>query len=192
MQNLKTFISSEDGLTVNCYLLWDSATRDAALFDTGIEAQPLLDFLTANQLSLRQLFITHSHWDHVAALPKIRAAWPMVQLHSSSPKAPAAQQNQSNTEITLGRFRISHRATPGHADDGVTYLIHGWPDNAPAVAIVGDTILAGSMCNGNGQWEIARQKIRSEILTLSDDTLLCAGHGPLTTIREAKKFNPFF
>ena len=186
------FVSSGDGLTVNCYLLWDAATREAALFDTGIDAKPVLDFLAGKNLSLRHIFITHSHWDHVEALPKIRAAWPAAHLHSSSPRAPAAQRNPPGETVTLGAFRIAHRATPGHASDGTTYLINGWADHAPTVAIVGDTILAGSMCNGNGQWEIARQKIREEILTLPLTTLLCPGHGPLTTVREETAHNPFF
>ncbi len=191
-RELRSFVSSGEGLTVNCYLLWDAATRDAALFDTGIDVQPVLDCLAKNHLQLRHIFITHSHWDHVEALPKFRAAWPDAQLHSGSPSAPVAQRNQTGETIQLGALRITHRSTPGHADDGVTYLINGWSGKAPTVAIVGDTILAGSMCNGNGQWEIARKKIREEILTLPDNTLLCAGHGPPTTVSEEKKHNPFF
>jgi hydroxyacylglutathione hydrolase len=191
-RELRPLVSSGEGLTVNCYLLWDAATRAAALFDTGIDAHLVLDCLTENRLQLQHIFITHSHWDHVEALPKIRAAWPAAKLHSGSPSAPAAQRNHPGETIQLGAFHITHRATPGHADDGVTYLVNGWPGKVPTVAIVGDTILAGSMCNGNGQWEIARKKIREEILTLPDATLLCAGHGPLTTVGEEKAHNPFF
>jgi len=31
-----------------------------------------------------------------------------------------------------------------------------------------------------------------KILTLPDDTILCCGHGPLTTVGLEKKYNPFF
>ena len=189
---LRSFVSSGEGMTVNSYLLWDAATREAALFDTGMDAQPVLDCIAKNKLQLRHIFITHSHWDHVEALPKIRAAWPMAHIHSNIAKAPAAQRNQPGASIHVGALRVTHRDTPGHADDGVTYLIDGWPGNSPTVAIVGDTILAGSMCNGNGQWELAKKKIREEILPLPDATLLCAGHGPLTTVAEEKANNPFF
>ncbi len=189
---LRQFVSSGEGLTVNCYLVWDPATREAALFDTGIEPQPVLACLAENRLLLRHIFITHSHWDHVEALPKFRAAWPTAQLHSSSPGAPVAQRNHPSETVQLGALSITHRLTPGHADDGVTYLINGWPENVATAAIVGDTILAGSMCNGNGQWEIARKKIREEILTLPAATLLCPGHGPLTTVGEEIVKNPFF
>jgi glyoxylase-like metal-dependent hydrolase (beta-lactamase superfamily II) len=31
-----------------------------------------------------------------------------------------------------------------------------------------------------------------QILTLPDETVLCPGHGPMTTVGEEKKHNPFF
>ncbi|HEY5344747.1 MAG TPA: MBL fold metallo-hydrolase [Verrucomicrobiae bacterium] len=189
---LRVITTKDDDFTVNCFLVWDEATREAALFDTGLEASPILDCLAENNLTLQHIFITHSHWDHVEALPQIRAAWPSAQIHSGSKSAPASQRNQSGEIISLGGLRVTHRATPGHADDGVTYLIGNWPDDAPQVAIVGDTIFAGSMGNGNGAWELARQKIREQILTLPAETLLCPGHGPLTTVAEEKEHNPFF
>jgi glyoxylase-like metal-dependent hydrolase (beta-lactamase superfamily II) len=173
-------------------LIWDPATRDAALFDTGLDAQPVLDVIAAEGLALRHIFITHSHWDHVEALPKFRAAFPEAQLHSSSKNAPANQRNQAGESVVLGQLKISHRETPGHAEDGVTYLISGWPKNTPTVAVVGDTIFAGSMGNGNGAWELAKQKVRAEILSLPGETLICPGHGPLTTVAEEKAHNPFY
>lgn len=191
-RELRVFITAGEGLTVNCFLAWDEATREAALFDTGLDAQPVLDCLAAEQLQLKHIFITHSHWDHVEALPQLRGAWPQAQLHSGSHRAPAAQCNQPSEIIPLGGLRVTHRATPGHATDGVTYLISNWPGGAPSVAVVGDTIFAGSMGNGNGAWELAQQKIREQILTLPAETLICPGHGPLTTVAEEKEHNPFF
>ena len=189
---LRVITTKDDDFTVNCFLVWDEATCAAALFDTGLDASPILDCLAENNLTLQHIFITHSHWDHVEALPQIRAAWPQARLHSGSKNAPASQRNQPDETIPLGGLRVTHRATPGHADDGVTYLIGNWPDDAPHVAVVGDTILAGSICNGNGAWELAKQKIREEILSLPAETLLCPGHGPLTTVAEEKEYNPFF
>jgi len=34
--------------------------------------------------------------------------------------------------------------------------------------------------------------VREQILALPADTLLCPGHGPLTTVAEEKAHNPFF
>ncbi|HZI32226.1 MAG TPA: MBL fold metallo-hydrolase, partial [Candidatus Binatia bacterium] len=191
-RKLQTFTTQDSEMSVNCYLVWDDTTRAAALFDTGMDAKPVLDVIAAEGLALRDIFITHSHWDHVEALPQFRKAFPKARLHTGSKKAPAEQRNQPGEIIPLGSLRISHRETPGHASDGVTYLIGGWQNNAPQVAVVGDTIFAGSMGNGNGAWDLARQKVRNEILSLPPETLICPGHGPLTTVAEETGHNPFF
>jgi hydroxyacylglutathione hydrolase len=191
-RELRVFTTRDDEMSVNCFLIWDTATRDAALFDTGMDAQPVLTVIAKEQLVLRHIFITHTHWDHVEALPKFRAAWPEAQLHSSSSNVPARQRNQSDEVISLGQLLVTHRETPGHAEDGVTYLINGWPNNAPQVAVVGDAIFAGSIGRGNQSWDLARQKVRGHILSQPAETLICPGHGPLTTVAEEANHNPFF
>src|ERR1700685_4110957 len=40
---VRAFTTSGDDFAVNCYLVWDEVTRDAALFDTGLDAKPILD-----------------------------------------------------------------------------------------------------------------------------------------------------
>jgi len=191
-RELRVFTTAGEGLTVNCYLVWDEATRDAALFDTGLDAKPVLDCIAENQLQLRHVFITHSHYDHVDALPKIREAFLKVRLHSGSKNAPVDQRNKPSEIIHLGGLRITHRETPGHAEDGVTYIVGNWQEDAPHVALVGDAIFAGSIGRGNQSWDLARQKVREQILRLPLETLLCPGHGPLTTVAEEKEHNPFF
>lgn len=189
---LRVFTTADGGMTVNCFLAWDEATREAALFDTGFGAKPVLACIAENQLQLRHVFITHSHYDHVQALPEIRRTFPKARMHSGSKSAPVDQRNKPNEIIHLGGLRVTHRETPGHAEDGVTYLIGNWQEDAPHVAIVGDTIFAGSMGNGNGKWDLARQKIKEQILALPPETLICPGHGPLTTVAGEKEHNPFF
>jgi glyoxylase-like metal-dependent hydrolase (beta-lactamase superfamily II) len=191
-REIRVFTTAGDGLTVNCYLVWDEVTREAALFDTGLDARPILDTITTEQLQLRHIFITHSHWDHVEALPKIRAAWPKARLHSGSKNAPVDQRNKTAEIVHLGGLRVTYRETPGHAEDGVTYIIGNWQEDAPHVAIVGDAIFAGSIGRGNQSWDLARQKVREQILSLPAETLICPGHGPLTTVAEEKAHNPFF
>jgi hydroxyacylglutathione hydrolase len=191
-RQLRQFSSADDSLAVNCYLFWDEATRVAALVDTGLDADPIFQCLAKQQLDLAHIFITHSHYDHVDRLGEIRAAHPQAKLHTSSPHASAAQRNQPEEVVAVGALRVTHRATPGHAADGVTYVVTGWRDGAPAVAFVGDAIFAGSMGRGNDSWELARRKVREEILTLPPETLLGPGHGPWTTVAEERDHNPFF
>jgi len=191
-RELRVITTADDGISVNCYLVWDEVQRDAALFDTGFDAKPILDCIAAEQLQLRHIFITHSHHDHVGRLGELRAAFPKARVHTGSKNAPVDQRNKSSEIVHLGGLRVTHRETPGHAEDSVTYLVGNWQEDAPHVALVGDAIFAGSMGNGNGAWDLAKQKVREQILTLPADALICPGHGPLTTVAEEKAHNPFF
>jgi glyoxylase-like metal-dependent hydrolase (beta-lactamase superfamily II) len=191
-RELRQVTTAAEGITVHCYLVWDEVSREAALFDTGWDAAPVFQLIADNGLTLRHLFLTHTHDDHVAAMGDVRSKFPKIHLHTNSKSAPPQHRNRPNDFIHLGSLRITHRDTPGHAEDGVTYIIGNWPDDAPHAAIVGDAIFAGSMGRGNQSWETARQKVRDQILTLPAETLLCPGHGPLTTVAEEKANNPFF
>jgi glyoxylase-like metal-dependent hydrolase (beta-lactamase superfamily II) len=191
-RELRQISTTEGGNTVHCYLIWDEVTRDAALFDTGWDAAPVFKLVGDNQLQLKHLFITHTHEDHVAGLQSIRERFPKIHLHTDAKGAPPQHRNRRNDFIMLGSLRITNRETPGHAEDGVTYIIGNWPDDAPHVAIVGDAIFAGSMGRGNQSWELAQQKVREQIFTLPAETLICPGHGPLTTVAEEKEHNSFF
>lgn len=191
-RELRVFTTTAEGMAVNCFLIWDEVSRDAAMFDTGWDANAALKTIEQNKLLLRHLFITHTHQDHVADLGTIRGVFPKVRLHSNSRHAPADQRNRAEDCVHLGTLQITNRPTPGHAEDGVTYVVGDWPDDAPSVAIVGDAIFAGSIGRGNQSWELAKQGVREQILTLPPETLICPGHGPLSTVGEEKDHNPFF
>jgi hydroxyacylglutathione hydrolase len=191
-RELRCLTTSDGDMAVNCYVAWDEVSRDAALFDTGWDAEPIAQLMAANQLQLRHIFITHTHEDHVAALGAVRQKFPKARIHSSAKSAPVDQRNRANDFIQLGSLRITNRDTPGHAEDGTTYVIGNWPDDAPHVAIVGDTIFAGSMGRGNPSWDLAKSKVREQLFSLPPETLICPGHGPLTTVKEEKANNPFF
>jgi len=185
-------VTTERGMAVNCYLVWDEVTREAALFDTGWDAAPVLALIDQYGLVLRHVFLTHGHADHVAAVGAVRERFPKVKLHSSAPETPVDQRNRSNDFIHLGSLRITNRPTPGHAADGVTYVLGTWPDDAPNVAIVGDAIFAGSMGGAGPRLGEARAAVREQILSLPAETLICPGHGPVTTVGEEQANNPFF
>jgi glyoxylase-like metal-dependent hydrolase (beta-lactamase superfamily II) len=191
-RELRCITTAAEGMTVNAYLVWDEISREAALFDTGFDVAPVIEIIEREQLQLKHLFITHTHEDHVAGLPAIREKYPKVRIHSGYHTAPVDQRNRANDFIHLGSLRITNRDTPGHAEDGVTYIAGTWAEDAPHVAIVGDAIFAGSIGRGNISWDLARQKVREQIFSLPPETLICPGHGPLTTVAEEKAHNPFF
>jgi glyoxylase-like metal-dependent hydrolase (beta-lactamase superfamily II) len=191
-RELRRITTKANDIEVHCYLVWDEVSREAALFDTGWDAAPIFQLIEENGLTLRHLFLTHLHEDHVAAMGAIREKFPKLHLHSNSKNAPPQHRNRANDFLHLGSLRLTNRDTPGHAEEGVTYIIGTWPEDAPHVAIVGDAIFAGSIGSGKQSWELARQKVREQIFSLPDETLLCPGHGPFTTVAEEKAHNPFF
>lgn len=191
-RELRIISTTRGGNAVNCFLVWDEVSREAALFDTGWEPQPIVQIVDEHALQLKHLFLTHLHEDHVAAMEPLRARFPKMQLHTNSKSAPPQHRNRPNDFIPLGSLRILHRETPGHAEESVIYVIGNWPEDAPHVAIVGDTIFAGSLATGFQSWELLKERVRSQILSLPDETMLCPGHGPLTTVGQEKSNNPFF
>ena len=71
-------------LSTNSYLLYDSATRDAAIIDPGGPVDALLASISAHALRLRYILITHAHQDHVFGVPVVQAAHPRAALAMST------------------------------------------------------------------------------------------------------------
>jgi hydroxyacylglutathione hydrolase len=191
-RELRVITTSRDGLTVNCFLVWDEVSREGALFDTGWDAAPILEVIHENGVQLKHLFITHTHEDHIAAMGPLREKFPQLRLHTNSKHAPPQHRNRANDFISLGSLRITNRDVPGHAEDGVIYVVGNWPEDTPHVAMVGDTIFAGTLATGHQSAELLKQKVRDQIFSLPPETLLCPGHGPPTTVAEERANNPFF
>ena len=185
-------ITTAGSFEVNSFVIWDSATLEAALFDTGWFADDIVQLAEAEELKVQHLFITHMHGDHVAAIGEVRKQWPAIQLHTNNSGAPEKNRVREGEALAVGDLRVTPRFTPGHAEDGVTYVIESWPEDASAAAVVGDAIFAGSMGKDFSTPELAQRKVREEILSLPPSTLICPGHGPLTTVGEELLHNPFF
>jgi len=185
-------VTTVEDFAVNAYVIWDEGTHEAAVFDTGWNADGIIKLIEEEQLNPLHLFLTHTHHDHVAGMQALRDKFPRIRLHTDARSTPVQHHNRRNDCVQVGSLRITNRVTTGHAEDGVTYVIGNWPDDAPFVAIVGDAIFAGSMGRGNISAEEARRCVREAIFTLPSETLICPGHGPFTTVAEEKANNPFF
>ena len=191
-REIRQITTSGPNFSVHCYLVWDEVTREAALFDTGFDAAPIFQIVEAEQLNLAHLFITHSHYDHIEALGAVREKFPKIRIHTDMKSAPPQHKNRRNDCVHLGSLRITNRETTGHAEDGVTYIVGNWSEDAPFVAIVGDAIFAGSMGGAPDHGDLAKKQAREHILTLPAETFVCPGHGPLSTVAQEKAHNPFF
>lgn len=63
--NLKLVTKTTGVIGTNCYLLYDDATKDAALIDPGDTVFTLLSHIEKEKLNLRYILITHCHPDHI-------------------------------------------------------------------------------------------------------------------------------
>jgi glyoxylase-like metal-dependent hydrolase (beta-lactamase superfamily II) len=185
------FNTAYEDMTVNSYLVWDARTKLAAAFDTGSDCQAMLDVLHAEDLTLRSIFITHTHEDHIADLPKFAAETKAEVWASELEPAPIAGTKtfKENAHFHLGPLAIKTLLTSGHSPGLTTFYITGlsWP-----IAVVGDAVFASSMGGSATHFAEQLRNDREKIFSLPNDTVLACGHGPLSTLGQEKKHNPFF
>ncbi|MEJ0000382.1 MAG: MBL fold metallo-hydrolase [Verrucomicrobiota bacterium] len=176
---------------VNAYLVWDPESGLAAAFDTGADCLPLIEELTKRNLTLQDIYLTHTHVDHVMELDRlIEKAGGSVGVHVNEAEAlDKAALFRPGVSFSLGRLQIETRDTSGHSAGGTTYHVHGL--DRP-LAIVGDALFAGSVGGIKSDYHAALGRIRDNILSTQDGTILAPGHGPLTTTGQEKAANPFF
>jgi glyoxylase-like metal-dependent hydrolase (beta-lactamase superfamily II) len=185
------FNTAYGDMTVNSYLAWDPRTREAAAFDTGASCEALLDLAGAEKLGIRNIFLTHTHEDHVADLARLAGATGACVWSSEREPSglPGSKTFAENAHFHLGNLAVKTLLTWGHSPGQTTFYVTGlaWP-----LAIVGDSLFASSV--GGSPTHFADQ-IRNDcekIFTLPRDTVLACGHGPLTTLAQEKRHNPFF
>jgi hydroxyacylglutathione hydrolase len=190
IDRLKQFNLPFGDMLVNAYAVWDENSQNAWVFDTGPVAEPILSFIQEQELSVDAMFLTHTHRDHIACLDKLRAGAgnPSVYVHELESLS-GCDSIAEGFEYTCGQLCLKALHTHGHALGGITYVIEGLERS---VAVVGDAIFAGSMGGGMISYPDALRTNREKIMTLPDVTVLCPGHGPMTTVGEEKKNNPFF
>ncbi|MEO7599231.1 MAG: MBL fold metallo-hydrolase [Opitutus sp.] len=185
------FNTAFEDMTVNSYLVWDARTRQAAAFDTGASCIGMLDTIHAENLDLKYIFITHTHQDHIADLKTLASAGTGEVWASEHEPVdfPGARTFKENVHFHVGPLSIKTLSTAGHSVGQTTFYLVGlsWP-----LAVVGDSIFAGSMGGSPTAFAEQLKNNKEKILTLPRDTVLACGHGPLSTIAQEKQHNPFF
>lgn len=198
---------------VNTYLLYDE-TGEAVLIDSGCinkeEEQQLSTFISENNLKLTHLLCTHLHLDHVFGnafikkkygldpeahlddvngLPSLEKQAQPFGIRLSSPEVPVKKHLKEGEVIRFGDSTLSIIHIPGHSPGSIVFY------NAKnKIAISGDVLFYGSIGRtdlwGGNQEELI-EGIKNKLLTLPDETIIYAGHGPETTIEFEKKNNPY-
>ena len=201
--NIHTIVVT--GFMTNCFLVWkDSA---ALVIDPGGEAPRILSALEERNLSVAAYLLTHGHADHVAALADLADARPApIAMHAldlewafeipnriipflPSPRAADVTRVLSGGEI-LEDAGIAYTVinTPGHTPGSVCFHME-----AEKVMFTGDTLFAGSVGRTDfpgGDSRVLQESLQ-RLAVFPDDTGLCTGHGPETTMGQEKRTNPF-
>ncbi|MBI4499630.1 MAG: MBL fold metallo-hydrolase [Gemmatimonadetes bacterium] len=191
----------------NCYILADPASRDAVLIDPGEEADLFLRRLDTEGLTLRAVWLTHAHLDHILGVDRVvtetgvpvylhpadrplydaapeQGAW--LGVRAATPPAPSHALADGD-RLPVGQFAFEVRGVPGHSPGGVAFIGQG-------IAFVGDALFAGSIGRTDlpgGDAALLLRSIRDVLLALPDETVVYAGHGPETTIGSERRNNPF-
>jgi hydroxyacylglutathione hydrolase len=206
-------------LMVNCYIVADETSKDAAVFDPGGDADQILNTLSEQDLHLKYIINTHTHWDHVGGNRELQQATgaPILthrreapalgaasaraaQFGAAVPNSEATQYIEEGDVVVLGSIQFEVIDLRGHSPAGLGFLFEGEVDvdgtrRVRKMVICGDALFAGSIGRTDfpgGDTELLLENIRTKIFSLPDDTLVLPGHGPLTTVGHEKRHNPFF
>ncbi|MFT4549045.1 MAG: hydroxyacylglutathione hydrolase, partial [Verrucomicrobiales bacterium] len=73
---LAMFNTEWHDMRVNAFVVWDPQTKDAAIFDSGADATTMIEFIEKEGLVVLSIYLTHTHPDHIADLPRLQNEFP--------------------------------------------------------------------------------------------------------------------
>jgi glyoxylase-like metal-dependent hydrolase (beta-lactamase superfamily II) len=185
------FNTPHEDMTVNSYLVWDGRARIAAAFDTGSDCGAVLDLVRTQRLRLQMIFLTHTHDDHVADLRRLASESGAEVWASEREPAdhPGARQFKENAHFHAGAVAIKTLSTWGHSPGQTTYYVTGL---SYPLAVVGDSLFSCSIGGSATHFADQYKNDLEKIFSLPRNTVLACGHGPLTTVGQERRHNPFF
>jgi len=197
----------------NGFVLGCETTREGVIVDPGDEVDELIDAANRHGLAIRHILLTHAHLDHISGVARARQAFGApVGLHRDDlflyeavvqhglsfglrvdPQPPPDFFYTPGESIGFGTYEARVHHTPGHCPGGVCLQV-GKAGEAGRRLFVGDTLFAGSIGRTDlpgGDYETLMRSIRDVLMVFPDDFEVYPGHGPVTTIGEERRTNPF-
>jgi len=198
-------------LDTNCYIVGCPDAQEAFIIDPGFsresDVDKVLRRIAGFGLRVRYIVNTHGHPDHTAgnAIMKKRTNAPVAIHEHDAPMligvedqpvfldsisishVPADIILRDEDVIQVGKVRMNVLHTPGHTRGSVCLLGSG-------AVFTGDTLFAGSIGRTDlpgSSFEDIMRSIRGKLAKLPDDTRVCPGHGPASSIGVEKSANPF-
>jgi glyoxylase-like metal-dependent hydrolase (beta-lactamase superfamily II) len=186
----------------------DCMIVDPGCYQSG-EVEELIGYLTENKLRPVCIVNTHCHVDHVLGVDKIKNHYHIPFIIGKNETAvlksvklfapvygftgyvePEPDRLIGEGEIlTLGSQRWEVLEVPGHSPGHIALL-----NREEFICISGDVLFNQSIGRTDlpgGNYDTLIDSIRNKLFTLPDETRIIPGHGPETTVRDEKKFNPF-
>ena len=197
----------------NTIVLSDS-TNECIIIDPGCynneEKQILENYIITNNLKPVKLINTHCHIDHILGNNFVSSNWDidleinkndLNLLNESNQIAKiygfVDYENSPNPKIFLnegdmvnfGNSELKVIFTPGHAPGHIS--LYSAKDK---FVISGDVIFKNSIGRTDlpgGDFNTLIKTINNKILSLADNVIIYCGHGPITTVGDERKNNPF-
>ena len=199
-------------LWTNGYLFWDEETHEAFFIDPGGKTKDVTDFISANNLKLTMVLLTHGHIDHIAGIHEFV---PLVgnNIYIGKNDAFALKHPSKKLQALLGvkcdgiedfktveegsvidfpGYKIKVIETPGHTEGSVCFLISD--KDGHSILISGDTLFAQSVGRTDleGGDEIKLENSLRKLAEFNDGLHVLPGHGPDTSIGEERELNPYW
>ncbi len=208
MLDIKTLVLSP--FQTNCYLLTDSKSKTTVVIDPAGDGENIIKTAELGGGKIKEIWLTHAHFDHLGGMvelcshltpaPKIALhaddipIWehegtaPLFGLHMDVGPKPDMWITHGQ-KLYVGEFEFEVRHAPGHTPGHVVYYCA-----TEAIMFCGDVIFQGSIGRTDlpgSDFNTLIASIKTQILTLPDETRLFPGHGQETTGGEEKRYNPF-
>jgi sulfur dioxygenase len=176
------------------YLLGDGKSGEAVLIDPVFQ-QARRDAALLNELGLRLTYTleTHVHADHVTGAWLLKQRFgTQIAVAKASGAVGADRYLVHGDQIALGARQLKVRATPGHTNGCLTYVL-----DDERMAFTGDCLLirgSGRTDFQHGDPHVMYRSVHTEIFRLPEDCLLYPAHDysglTVTSVGEERRFNP--
>ncbi len=183
------------------YLIGDENTKEAAVVDAGWEVDKLIEISNKENLKIKKIILTHSHFDHIQKTNKLAEATNSTvycheldfdeikkTINTDSIKAATLKNND---EIKIGNIKIKIIHTPGHTPGAICLIVE-------KKLLTGDTLFVNAIGRTDlaGGDSIKLFESLQKLKKLDDHIEIYPGHNygeiPFSTIGNEKKNNPYF